>query len=238
MFLGNPIPDFSTRSKRDEWMEDPDLDYETLAEAVDAVARISRFTGGRQASISGIEQLIEMESGRVSVLDVGTGNGRLSRSLAEWGRPRGLELDVLGIDLLPKAVEAARRHHAHLDNLRFECVDLFELEGERRFDVVHASLVLHHFPGDQARRALDRMAELSRFGVVVNDLHRHPVHWAGSKVVIPMLTRNPIAIHDGPVSVLRGFKRRELIDLGRSSRFAETTVEWRFPFRWLLVGRP
>jgi 2-polyprenyl-3-methyl-5-hydroxy-6-metoxy-1,4-benzoquinol methylase len=219
-------------------MEDPSVSDETLAETVDAVERIGTFTGGTAASLAGFERLVGPETDSVSILDVGTGNGSISRTFSKWGRRNGVAVEVIGIDLLPAAVRHARARYGDLTDVHFSCTDLFEVDVERHFDVVHASLVLHHFPGSEALRALDKMAELSRRGVVVNDLHRHPVHWVGAKLLVPALTRNRVAIHDGPVSVLRGFRRRELVELASRSALSSATVEWRFPFRWLLVGRP
>lgn len=230
-------PDFSERSDRDEWMEDPTVPDETLVETVDAVERIGRMTGGRETSIAGLDALVGPETRSLSILDVGTGNGSIARAFREWGHRRDIAVEVVGIDLLPAAIRRAREQCGDLSDVHFSCTDLFEIDVSRHFDIVHASLVLHHFPGDKALRALDKMTELSRRGVLINDLHRHPLHWIGSKLIVPLITGNRLAIHDGPVSVLRGFRRRELVELAAQSRLRSATVEWQFPFRWLLVGR-
>ncbi len=232
------FPDFSKRADLDERMEDPSLSAEQLQETTDAIEHISRMSGGIRPSIRGLERLIDRDMPRLSVLDVGTGNGAVPREFARWGRQNGITLDIVGIDRLDSAVQQARRDSADIDSVSFETVDLAELDpGMRRFDVVHASLVLHHFDESEAVDALDRMANLSKLGVIVNDLHRHPVHWLSSKVVIPLLTRDEISQHDGPVSVLRAFNRREMIELAQESVLSSFTLEWVFPFRWLLVGR-
>jgi len=232
------LPDFTQRSDEDEHMEDPSLSAETLRETTDAIERLSKLSGGDRASRLGLERLVDRDMSRLSVLDVGTGNGAIPRQFAQWGRRNGIQMDIVGIDRLGSAVEQARRECAGIEGVSFEQCDLFDLDpGMRRFDVVHASLVLHHFDHDEAVRALDNMAALSKLGVLVNDLHRHPVHWVGSKVVIPLLTRNEISHHDGPVSILRAFTRRELVDLAQQADFSSFTLEWVFPFRWLLVGR-
>ena len=232
------LPDFSTRSDLDEQMEDPSLSAETLRETTDAIERISKLSGGYRASRLGLEQLVDRDMSQISVLDVGTGNGAMCRDFAQWGRRNGVTMDIVGIDLLDSAVEQARRDSAGLEGVSFETADLFELDpGMRRFDVVHASLVLHHFDEGDVVRALDQMVALSKLGVIINDLHRHPVHWVSSQLVVRLLTRNEISHHDGPVSVLRSFTRRELVDLAQQATFSSFTLEWVFPFRWLLVGR-
>lgn len=232
------LPDFSQRADLDEQMEDPELSAEQLRETTDAIEHISRMSGGIRPSIRGLERLLDQGMNRISVLDVGTGNGAIPREFAGWGRKNGVTVDVVGIDPLESAIEQARRDSTGVETVSFETCGLAELDpGMRRFDVVHASLVLHHFDEDEAIEALNHMADLSKLGVVVNDLHRHPVHWLSSKVVIPLLTRDAISQHDGPISVLRSFTRRELVELAQESALSSFTLEWVFPFRWLLVGR-
>lgn len=231
------FPDFSKRAERDEHMEDPSLSEETLKETTNAIERLSRLTGGLRASLRGLEQLVDTDRRELSILDVGTGNGAILREFAQWGLNHGVEIEAVGIDLIDSAIDQARRETRRFEGLSFEKRNLFDIDPGRRFDVVHASLVLHHFKGDAATEAIRKMAALSRVGLVVNDLHRHPVHWLSSKVIIPLVTDNEISHHDGPVSVLRGFTRRELVDLARDAGLASYTIEWTFPFRWLLVGR-
>lgn len=232
------LPDFARRADLDEQMEDPSLSDQRLNETTDAIERVSRLTGGMRASVRGLERLVDRGMRRITILDVGTGNGAIPREFASWGRRNAIEVEVLGIDVLDSAVEHARRESRGQPGLTYRAADLFEMDpDEQRFDVVHASLVLHHFDGDEAVEALEKMTALSRLGVVVNDLHRHPLHWLSSKVVIPLVTENEISKHDGPVSVLRGFSRREIVDMGRRAGLSSVTVEWVFPFRWLMVGR-
>ena len=52
-------------------------------------------------------------------LDVGCGAGELSLALAR-GRPRA---DIVGIDISPQLIEAARERGSHLLNARFEVAD-------------------------------------------------------------------------------------------------------------------
>jgi sugar phosphate isomerase/epimerase len=110
-------------------------------------------------------------------------------------------------------------------------------DGADRYDIVHGSLMLHHFPEDRAADALRKMQRLARIGVVIQDLHRHPLHWAGSHLLIPLLTEDAMARHDGPVSVLRGFTRDELEAIAEDAGLKHASVGWHPPFRWLLVGR-
>jgi 2-polyprenyl-3-methyl-5-hydroxy-6-metoxy-1,4-benzoquinol methylase len=79
------------------------------------------------------------------VLSVGCGDGRFERMVAPYAD------HVLGIDLSPEAVaaargEAERQGHAHLE---FRCQSLLELEWDRMFDVVFCLALLHHIPAGE-----------------------------------------------------------------------------------------
>ena len=81
---------------------------------------------------------------------------------------------------------------------------------DRSFDVVHASLVIHHLEPPDALAFLREAARVARLGVVVNDLVRARHHWIGARVLLPLMTRNRYTRHDGPLSVRRAYTRMEL----------------------------
>ncbi len=91
----------------------------------------------------------------LTVLDVGCGGGLLAEPLARLGGA------VTGIDLVPEALEVARRHAAGQGlaiDYRLAAVDEVARGGER-FDLVVASEVIEHVP-DQAGFAR-RLAEVT-----------------------------------------------------------------------------
>jgi trans-aconitate 2-methyltransferase len=79
--------------------------------------------------------------GEESVLDIGSGDGKVTAALATR-LPRG---SVMGIDSSPDMVAAARRafppqNHA---NLSFAVMNALELDFEDRFDVIFSNATLH-----------------------------------------------------------------------------------------------
>lgn len=217
-------------------MDDLGHDAEILRKTTEAVERVNRCCGGVQTSLEGIASLVPPGRRRLSILDVGTGSGSLPVEFVRWGESQGIDVESHGIDLIESSVEWASQRYRSVEGVSFACRDLFELEGEERWDVVHASLLLHHFFDGDAVECLAHMAKLSRLGIVVNDLHRHPLHYLGARALIPMVTRDRMARHDGPVSVSRGFTRRELLERSERAGLEHASVAWRLPFRWLLVA--
>jgi SAM-dependent methyltransferase len=216
-------------------MDEPEVAAEDLRGALRELESINRRLGGHATSLAGVRRLVPAGCERFSVLDVGCGAGDLSRALAAWALARGIRVEALGIDLSPVTIDLARERARGFDGLTFELRDLLALEGERRFDIVHASLVLHHFDGDDAFRALAAMFRLARRGVVINDLHRHPLAHGAIRACSRLVWRNRLIRHDGPISVLRGFRRTDFEDYLRRLGSPRAEIRWRWAFRWSVV---
>jgi SAM-dependent methyltransferase len=96
---------------------------------------------------------------RLRVLDVGCGNGRLGRFLAE----RAPGLRYTGLDASAELLALAAHTGGLGTDPELVRVDLVEDDlaaalGDRRFDLITCFGVLHHLPGRERRRAL--LAEL------------------------------------------------------------------------------
>jgi SAM-dependent methyltransferase len=97
-----------------------------------------------------------------SVLEVGSGLGRLTAAIARPGRR------VLGIDLSPEMIERARSN-APAGDVSFLCADLLTWHTDDRFDCIASVATLHHLPLDEA---LSRMEALLQRGgrLIIHDL--------------------------------------------------------------------
>ena len=225
---------FTARSNRQELMDDPSIDPSILCTTLDDLARVNALLGGYPPSIDAVARLAR---GRrtLSVLDVGCGAGDIPRILSKWARFRGLELSIDAIEISDVAAEHARRRCADFPQIRVEATDLFDIDEERNYDIVHAALMLHHLDDEEARRGLAKMARLSRLGVVINDLHRHAVAYMGSRLVLPLLSKNRLIRHDGPLSIRRSFRAEELRRLAFRAGLPRPHLRW-FPlFRWQMI---
>lgn len=227
----------ASRSSELELMDDPTIQGSELEETLVQIEVINRTLGGNTPSLYGLARLIPADQRRVTVLDVGTGAGELPRRMLPFLKARGHHAEITGIDLSETSVRFARRRSVKQDGLRFEVRDLFAYPDEPCFDVVHAAAVLHHFPGESALRALRKMFVLSRLGVVINDLHRHPVAYYGIKVLTRIFSRNRLIRNDAPLSVCRGFVRAELLELAVRAGMEDVEIGWRPMFRWAFVAR-
>jgi hypothetical protein len=72
-------------------------------------------------------------------------------------------------------------------------------------------------------------------GFFVNDLHRHPFAYYSIKWLTKFFSKSYLVKNDAPLSVLRGFKRKELEVLSHQSSVEKISINWKWAFRWLLV---
>jgi SAM-dependent methyltransferase len=91
------------------------------------------------------------------VLELGCGVGTLTQLLAEALSSEGT---VVGVDLSPKSIEAARARLSGLKNVRLIAGDALDikLDGTPGFDVVVLPDVIEHIPLEQHGALFDRVA--------------------------------------------------------------------------------
>jgi ubiquinone/menaquinone biosynthesis C-methylase UbiE len=194
---------------------DGDLaDAEALMGNLRDLRRINRRFGGTSLSARAIGELLVTGSAPhrvVRVLDVGTGAVDIPRALLGSAGPARLE--VTAVDSRREVLDAAMVLDPGLrgaPGLTLGVADGRSLPWtDGAFDVVHASLVLHHLRRDEAVPFLRELARVASIGIVVNDLARSRLAWLGAWVILHALTRNPWTLHDGPLSVRRAWTRAE-----------------------------
>jgi ubiquinone/menaquinone biosynthesis C-methylase UbiE len=108
----------------------------------------------------------------------------------------------------------------------------------RTFDIVVCSTMLHHLDWHQGIALLHSMAAVARYGVVVNDLVRSRLPYYAARLVLPVVARNHVTRHDGPLSVLRAYSVEEVREMARLAGLAPAHVCTALGYRFLLVYVP
>ena len=94
-----------------------------------------------------------------SVLEIGCGVGTLTELLARETCGGG---SILGVDLSPKSIDAARERLAGFDNVRVEVGDALEMDPGGPFDAVVLPDVIEHIPLGLHSRLFERVASWLR----------------------------------------------------------------------------
>ena len=202
------------RAHEEEWMDLPGQDPALVAECLDDLRRLNRFTGGVFLTIRALGRLtLDLAPGAgLEILDVATGGGDFPRAMAAWAGRRGLRTRILATDLSPEILGQAARGAP--PGIEFAVADARRLPfDDGAFDVAASSLLLHHLEPDDAVAMLKEMRRVARRGVIVNDLVRSWVGYLGALVVPRAMSKNPLFRHDAPLSVRRAYTRREMAAL-------------------------
>lgn len=152
------------------------------------------------------------------MLDLATGGGDVPLGLWQRGRRAGLCLDIAGVDCSPRAVDIARQRAKQSGaNVHFETMNVLEKTLPGGFDVILASLFLHHLDHAEAVGLLARMAAAARLAVLVNDLVRSRMNLLLVALGARLLTTSRVVRTDASLSVRAAFTIGELRDLARAA---------------------
>jgi ubiquinone/menaquinone biosynthesis C-methylase UbiE len=199
---------------------------------------INRFLGGFSTTLPAVPRMMPPGQTRVRVLDVGAGGGDLARRLVTWGAAHGRRVEVTALDRSGAASAFALTSLRDVEGAGVVQGDVFALPfADASFDLVVCSLFLHHFGESDVGRVLGAMLRVSRHGVIVNDLHRHPIAWMGIRALCWLFRAHPVVRHDAAVSVLRGFRRAELASCAQRLGIP-LDIQWRWAFRYQVLARP
>jgi 2-polyprenyl-3-methyl-5-hydroxy-6-metoxy-1,4-benzoquinol methylase len=231
------FPNLAQRVLEPEVMDDPALDERRHYHALRGLSRINRLSDSSRILWAPLAELARsLGVRRLRVLDIATGSGDVPLALWRRGKRRGLELEILGLDISPRAVEYGRRRAERAGaNLRFEMLNVFEQLLPEGYDVAMCSLFLHHLSREQAVQLLSSMAAAARRLVLVNDLNRCRLGLLAAETVCRLTTTSSVVHIDGPRSVRAAFTPNEAAELAREAGLANARIERRWPFRYLLT---
>lgn len=229
-------PDLTYRSDALERMDDRSIGGEELAEALRQLRVINWSIGSALPTIEGVLRLwwAAGRPGRLSILDVGAGSGDVNRALLAWAKLSGVALRITLVDIHPETCAVARAYYRDEPRVQVVCGDLLRL-GIQPADIVTAALFAHHFSSGELPDMFLALARAARLGVIVNDLHRHPLAWAIIWAATRLLSRNPMIRNDAPLSVRRGFRTADLDQVRSAPGLERLTYAWRPFFRYLIM---
>ena len=219
----------AVRAQAEELMDADDLPAETYAAVVADLARVNTVTLAARPTLAFVDRVMRAGS-RLRVLDVGFGDGDMLRRIAVRAARRGVDADLVGIDLNPRSEAAARAHTPAGLPITWLTGDYAALAGQD-WDVVISSLVAHHMTHDQLVAFLRFMEREGKRGWLINDLHRHGFAHAGFPLLARIARWHPIVRHDGRLSIARSYRPAEWPPLLAEAGIAKARVFRAFPFR-------
>lgn len=217
-----------------ERMDRPGLDPVELAGSLRHLEQVNRWLGGFRSLRHRLPAILPA-AGPLRLLEVGAGDGAVSREMAAWARGRGRPCAVVALELHPQTLEiaAARTPAGAALLVRGDARRLPFADGS--FHAAVLCLTLHHFDGVEALAVLREAGRVAAGRLLVSDLERAWPNRIGAAFLARTLwRRNALTRHDGPVSVERAYRAGELYALARAAGLPRPDVR-RHPFFRLVL---
>jgi 2-polyprenyl-3-methyl-5-hydroxy-6-metoxy-1,4-benzoquinol methylase len=223
------------RTDEPEIMDDFALEGEVLRDALDKIAKINQLLGGNKLTLLGVKKLINNSSKikEITIVDIGCGNGDMLRALAKYGIKNNIKFNLIGIDANNFTIAHAKNLSLQYDNIKYRCEDIFEQPfKELKYDIAICTLTLHHFKDQEIIAIMSSFYKNASLGIVINDLHRCSLAYRLFQSLCFVFQLNDMSRKDGLISILRGFKKEELIAFSKKLNLKNYTIHWKWAFRY------
>ncbi|WP_412466098.1 methyltransferase domain-containing protein [Pedobacter sp. KLB.chiD] len=223
------------RSTAPEIMDNFAMEGEILRDALDKIASINQLLGGNQVTLAGVKMLIASKPSDqvIRITDIGCGNGDMLRTLADYAKKKGLHFILKGIDANKFTISHAQSLSTNYPNITYACSDIFDdLSKTEPCDIMLCTLTLHHFKDEEIIALLNNFKRSATMGIVINDLQRSAIAYYLFKALCYVFRLNDMSREDGLISILRGFKRADLLKYTKQLNLKSSSIKWKWAFRY------
>jgi len=230
---------FLNRSSDKELMDDLNCSGEVLNRTLTEIENINHWLGGDAITINGLNQIINNTQvpNPLSIADLGCGSGGMFKVINNWAKKRHIKVNLTGIDANPNVIEFARNNFKDL-NVNFLAINILSEDfKDHNYDIILCTLLLHHFLSEEIVALVKQLKDQARVAVIVNDLHRHPIAYYSIKWLTRLFSSSEMVKFDAPLSVKRGFTRKELTKILNKAGIQDYSLTWKWAFRWQLIIR-
>ncbi len=221
-----------------ELLDRRDNSDEEIRENLRDLERLNRYFGGVRTVLSYLGRMAgESSQHPITILDIATGGADIPRAICRWARTRKLTVAIEAVDRGDQVLAAATEWSVDFPEIRLRRVQAPLLPyPDRSFDYVISSLFFHHLNETEGILLLREMARVARRGLLVNDLLRSRLACLLTAMTTRLLSGNRLTHHDGPISVLRGFRPQELHRMAVKAGLADVLPSRHLWFRIALTA--
>jgi 2-polyprenyl-3-methyl-5-hydroxy-6-metoxy-1,4-benzoquinol methylase len=228
------------RSYQNELLDKDDIPFDDIKQNMKELDFINTWLGGHAITIAGIRNILgktDNSGTTISICEIGCGGGNNLVAIDKWATKKGIPVRFIGIDKKKECIDFAREQ---VKDERYSWIchsyETAEFPG-RQPDIIFSSLFCHHFPDEQLVFMLQWMQQNSTLGFFINDLHRNLLAFYSIKLLTRLFSSSYLVKHDAPLSVLRGFRKKEWETILQHSGIKECSIAWKWAFRWLITAK-
>ena len=134
-------------------------------------------------------------------------------------------------------INYAQNKSKDFPQIKYKKLNVFDIDSknENRYDWATMSLFCHHFTDEELILIFKNVQKLTSKGFIINDLHRNPIAYYSIYFLTRLFNGSYLVKNDAPLSVLRAFKKQDLIDLLEKAEIKKYRIKWQWAFRFQVI---
>lgn len=220
---------FKHRSAAKELLDADTILESDLFQNLKELHQINTLLGGYSISFSALKKVLTHNK-KYALVDIGSGGGDTLKEILKWNRKVNYNLSLTGIDLKQSCTTYSKNNNPQLE-INFVCDDYKNiLKHVESVDIIHACLFCHHLTNEEIIELI-QFAQQQKATLIINDLERNPLAYYAIKFLTMLFSKSYLVKNDAPLSVLRGFKKREWYKIMWMANVKNYSIKWKWAFR-------
>jgi 2-polyprenyl-3-methyl-5-hydroxy-6-metoxy-1,4-benzoquinol methylase len=168
--------------------------------------------------------------------DLGCGGGDRLKLIAKKARKRNIPVDLVGVDANAFIVDFAKKNTKEFKEIKYLQQDVLseKFKGEK-YDLIHCTLFCHHFDDLTLKNLLRDFRQHTTTAIIINDIHRHWLAYYSIKWLTYFFSKSSMVKFDAKLSVLRAFRKKELVTIIKEAGYKNYTINWKWAFRYEVI---
>lgn len=221
------------RSYKKELLDNDDIPFEDIRRNMQELNTINTWLGGHKITLEGFKKLVGNRQS-IHVCEIGCGDGNNLYQLYKWCKKNSIQFSCTGIDIKQECIDTAIKDY-NIENASWIVQDYKTITFNTKPDIIFSSLFCHHFNDDDLVHQLKWMQQNASIGFFINDLQRNWFAYHSIKIITRLFSSSYLVKNDAPLSVARGFHKKEWIQLLEKSNIKNYAIDWKWAFRYLII---
>lgn len=223
------------RSAKKELLDADGIPFADIKKNMQELDTINRLLGGHAITVRGLKAFLKLQPGGLSICEIGCGGGDNLNAVYQYCKRKNIPVTLTGIDIKPECISFARERNRGLP-ATWICSDYALADSSHIApDIIFTSLFCHHFTHNELVLMMRWMKNNAKLGFFINDLERHPLAYYSIKWLTKIFSASYLVKNDAPISVARGFKKKEWAEILDAAAIRNYTIRWEWAFRHLIV---
>ena len=219
---------FKNRSYTKELLDGDNIPENDLYQNLKELNTINKLLGGYAISFNALNKIL-IKNKPFTLVDIGCGGGDTLKQIEHWNKKQNYLLNLIGVDLKQTCIDYSIKNNS--TDIKFICDDYRNvLNHIQKIDILHACLFCHHL-SELEIIELIKFCNQHNITLVINDLERNAIAYYAIKFLTAIFSKSYLVKNDAPLSVLRGFKKREWKLILQQAEIKKYSIIYKWAFR-------